>query len=505
MTIASLLLPIAMPSALAGAQAADESGQQANQQENPIVTTQPQSSADSDMQRYFSDPAAEPYLSREALVKLLQKRIKYVFVIINGSHSFDNEFGTFPGVNGLYSDGENPRSAADTSGFTQTFTDLTSGQTITVQPFGIGPAENSAAAENTDDSLAESDGPANNADGTQCAHLVMSHIDCDTIPFSWRWANRFTIFDNIFATEDTPPTSRAIATIDGQSEKGCVESTDAEGAESRASCISGYQGPQNLGNLTDNASQDGGVFYIGGGSANERPRVMTNPFAQMTENECYDYPVYTDIQSSEARAAHLINTIAADPTLWSQSAIIIMNDGSGGFYDHVPPPVLADGPETSPLSGGIRVPLILISPYARTGAVSHAEGDYNSIIGTIHDIFGMPASSGSPDDAEAFSNGTSPASGQPGLEGGNPESGGINSPIADSLLSGFDPLRLMGILPPLPASFATIPDSVVNTLPYYGGHGCEAVGIKPEDVRQGIVDNIPSGFNPPSLQGPATE
>ncbi len=45
----------------------------------------------------------------------------------------------------------------------------------------------------------------------------MAHIDCDTIPFFWRYASRFTIFDNIFATEDTPSTPNAIAMIAGQS------------------------------------------------------------------------------------------------------------------------------------------------------------------------------------------------------------------------------------------------------------------------------------------------
>ena len=53
--------------------------------------------------------------------------------------------------------------------------------------------------------------------GHQFARLVMSHIDCDTIPFFWQYANRFTLFDNIFATEDTPSTPNAIAMIAGQS------------------------------------------------------------------------------------------------------------------------------------------------------------------------------------------------------------------------------------------------------------------------------------------------
>ena len=58
---------------------------------------------------------------------------------------------------------------------------------------------------------------ASQAEGTQFARLVMSHVDCDTIPFFWQYASRFTIFDNIFATEDTPSSPNAIAMIAGQS------------------------------------------------------------------------------------------------------------------------------------------------------------------------------------------------------------------------------------------------------------------------------------------------
>ena len=85
------------------------------------------------------------------LVKLLRQRIKYVFVIFNENHSFDNEFGTFPGVNGIYSDGMKPRSPGDTPGFTQTYTDV-SGVKVTVQPFKIGPAQNSSVVDSVDHS-----------------------------------------------------------------------------------------------------------------------------------------------------------------------------------------------------------------------------------------------------------------------------------------------------------------------------------------------------------------
>ena len=91
-------------------------------QNHPAVTAQPDVAPD--LMPYINDPAKEPELSQEMLVTLLRQRIKYVFVIFNENHSFDNEYGTFPGVNGLYSDGLKPRSAADTPGFTQTYTDV---------------------------------------------------------------------------------------------------------------------------------------------------------------------------------------------------------------------------------------------------------------------------------------------------------------------------------------------------------------------------------------------
>ena len=66
-----------------------------------------------------------------------------------------------------------------------------------------------------------------------------------------------------------------------------------------------------------------------------------------------------------------------------------------------------------------------------------------------------------------------------------------NSAATDSLLSGFDKARVSGALPPLPGSYAMIPDAVVETFPHYGGKGCEAIGVTPEDVRQGVPNLIP--------------
>jgi phospholipase C len=637
----------------------------------PDVTAQPD--VDQDIARYFNAPDRDPHLPQEAMIKLLQQKIKYVFVIFNENHSFDNEFGTFPGVNGLYSDGRHPRSAANTPGFTQTYTDA-DGMTVTVQPFKIGPAQNASVVDSVDHSHpglakkldvvngvpqmdgfsadeyahhAASGSTAAKAQGKQYANLVMSHIDGDTIPFMWQWASRFTIFDNIFATEDTPSTPNAVAMLAGQSgetqwvkhgpngvtytvgshtgttqgpplvndpqpfygsqfdttvankepagpkesyadsniaanltfaslpltfqgknvtevmagnqnhafdlpdiqqdipyiqslrtrpvnwrwyqEGYDLESTDTNGVDSHMSYVSHHSGAQYFGyiantpamssnlrgmtdfftDMADNALPDGGVFYIRGGYTNQmglKPAI-TNPNTPEDEVAAInaaksgddDHPGYTDRQLSEAMAARVINAVASKPEIWNHCAIIITYDESDGFYDHVQPRILAYGPDSMPLARGIRVPMILISPFARTHAVSHVEGDHNSVIETINMIFGLPALASLPDEAQALAAGNSPEFNKFGPEGFQQKYLGprdINSPISESLLSGFDPMRLTGESKPLPASFAMIPDSVVNSLPHYGGHGLRAIGIVPEDVRQGISNPPPEGFNP---------
>ncbi|MEA5505842.1 alkaline phosphatase family protein [Halotia wernerae UHCC 0503] len=665
-----LLLPSSI-SIFLGSAIAEDSSQQEALQPDSTITTQPEVTPD--VAKYLNDPGQEPKLPPKILTRLLQQRIKYVFVIFNENHSFDNEYGTLPGVNGLYSDGQKPRDPEKTPGFTQTYTDV-DGMTVKVQPFRIGPEQNATVVDSVDHShtglatklhvvdgkpqmdqfayqeytrFASKGGAANIAEGKQFARLVMSHVDCDTIPFFWKWASRFTVFDNIFATENTPSTPNAVAMLAGQSgetqwvKRGSsgqsytvgshtgttqgvplvndpqpfygsqfdtttdnkqpagtkenyadgniasnltfaslpltfqgrkiqavlagnknplfdlpdiqqdipyiqklrtepvnwrwyqegydLEPTDTNGVASHNAYVTHHNGAQyfgyiantpqvsknlrGLGDFFTDIAKDtlpkGGVFYIRGGYTNQQglKPPITNPNTPADEIAAInaaklgddDHPGYTDRQISEAMAARTINAIASNPKLWQQSAIIITYDESDGFYDHVPPRILSYGPNGLPLSRGIRVPLILISPYARTHAVSHVEGDHNSVIETINTIFGLPPLASLPDEAQALTAGNSPQFnkfGPPGFEQKYLGPRDINSPITESLLSGFDPKRLLGVSPPLPASFAKIPDSIVNTLPHYGGQGCRAIGITPENKRQGIVNKVPKGFNP---------
>src|SRR3984893_7985939 len=251
---------------------------------------------------------------------------------------------------------------------------------------------------------------------------------------------------------------------------------------------------------------DGGGFYLRGGYINiagDKPYIRPGTpgeEAQLIVERMRgddDHPGYSDHQISEAMTGRAINAIASKPDIWIRSMIVIAYDESDGSYDHVPPRILSYGPDRLPLSRGIRVPLIVISPYARVHAVSHAEGDHNAVIETINAIFGLPALASLPDEARALAAGSKPAfNGTIGFVQDYLGPRDINSPITDDPLSAFDPKRLLGLEPLLPGSYASISEDVVKSFPHYGGRGCAALGMTTEDRRQGIENVIPPGFNP---------
>ncbi|HTU82166.1 MAG TPA: alkaline phosphatase family protein [Candidatus Acidoferrales bacterium] len=80
--------------------------------------------------------------------------------------------------------------------------------------------------------------------------------------------------------------------------------------------------------------------------------------------------------------ASIVNAIGRSP-YWNSTAIVVVWDDWGGWYDHVPPPQL----DYKGL--GFRVPLLVISPYAKAGYVSHTQYESGSILRFIEDTFGL--------------------------------------------------------------------------------------------------------------------
>ena len=82
----------------------------------------------------------------------------------------------------------------------------------------------------------------------------------------------------------------------------------------------------------------------------------------------------------QAYVTRLVNAVMRGPD-WKSTAIVLAWDDWGGFYDHVRPPHLDDQ------GLGVRVPGIIISPYARRGFVDHQVLSFDSINRFIEDRF----------------------------------------------------------------------------------------------------------------------
>jgi phospholipase C len=102
-----------------------------------------------------------------------------------------------------------------------------------------------------------------------------------------------------------------------------------------------------------------------------------------------------NVQVGEAWTRNIYEHATASP-LWPGLALVWTYDEAGGFADHVPPPnkacvarpIAKDQPY---FELGTRVPLVVISPWARAHHVSHTVQDHTAITRFIEAVFDLPA------------------------------------------------------------------------------------------------------------------
>ncbi|HEY6434784.1 MAG TPA: alkaline phosphatase family protein [Acetobacteraceae bacterium] len=235
----------------------------------------------------------------------------------------------------------------------------------------------------------------------------------------------------------------------------------------------------------------GGLFYVRGGFQDIQglKTVDPDPAVRKRFEGDDDHPGYSDAQISEALVAREVNAIARSP-YWDQSVIVVTYDESGGSYDHVRPPIVENGPSRQALSTGPRIPLVIISPYAKAHAVSHELGQQASVVRMIDTLFGLPPLADLPDELAAR------VAGQAKFGQSNLGPADDMTPGVGELLSAFDANRLAGRTPTLPAAYAEIPDAAVQAMPPFGNEGCRAIGMVPTDYAESIDNPVPADFNP---------
>jgi phospholipase C len=86
------------------------------------------------------------------------------------------------------------------------------------------------------------------------------------------------------------------------------------------------------------------------------------------------------VSTGQAYVTGLINAVMNSPQ-WQSTAIFLAWDDWGGFYDHVAPPVVDQN------GYGLRVPSLVISPYARAGYIDHQTLSFDAYVKFIEDDF----------------------------------------------------------------------------------------------------------------------
>jgi phospholipase C len=142
--------------------------------------------------------------------------------------------------------------------------------------------------------------------------------------------------------------------------------------------------------------------FLNDAAAGNLPSVsIVDPYTEDGTGDSQDEHPPSDPQLGQAWVSSVVSALMKSPN-WGSTALFFSYDENGGFYDSVPPPPACPPDSFAPILGpgdpdagfdrlGFRVPLIVVSPYAKRGYVSHTLSDHTSLMRFIEARFNLPA------------------------------------------------------------------------------------------------------------------
>ncbi len=377
-------------------------------------------------------------------------KIKHIVVIEQENRSFDSYFGTFPGANGLPRDASgsfttcvpDPKAGDCVKPFHDT-SDVNQGgpHSVYVANVDINKGKMNGfvkSAEIQPKSCVGNNDPACNGGSPR---NVMGYHDATEIPNYWKYAHDFVLQDHLFEPNKSWSLPQHLFLVSGWSAK-CSKANDP------MSCVSELKNPDyppdyaklhgetptapnyawtDLTYLMYKNKVSWGYYVTKGTEPDcENDQVacqavkqsastpgIFNPLPWFTTvhndgqtNNVQDSTKFFDqarsgtlpsvswvipsgpdsehppssINAGQAWVTRVVNAVMQSPD-WNSTAIFLTWDDWGGFYDHVVPPVVD-------VNGyGLRVPGIVISPYARRGFIDHQTLSQDAYLKFIEDDF----------------------------------------------------------------------------------------------------------------------
>jgi phospholipase C len=330
--------------------------------------------------------------------------IQHLIVLMQENHTFDNYFGTYPGVDGLPADTSMP-------------VDPNNPAAGTVQPWHIG----NSTITDLSHTAPTFRGQYNNGkmDGfvsylnsiNQKGLLSMGYYNGEDIPYYWNLADEFVLFDRFFSSSADGSFPNHMYWVAGQSPQALRGQKLADVLANVPTIFDRLQAAGVSWKFYVE-NYDPSITYRNQAAAGNRAsQIIWVPL--LNYDRFIDDPVltshivdlsqyYTDLeQGTLPSVAYIVPSGASEhppqkpvtgertvknliqelmrSTSWDSSAFLLLYDDWGGWYDHVTPP------QVDNFGYGFRVPALLISPYSKKGHVDHTQLDFTSILKFIEE------------------------------------------------------------------------------------------------------------------------
>jgi len=319
------------------------------------------------------------------------------------NRSFDHLFGTFSGANGI---------RPGVPGFTQTDSNGAS-----VTPHLLTTTATTDLPHARADFRRAWDSGAMDKFAFYNGAVSMGHYDNTTAGMNtlWTWAQQFALADNFFpSVMGDAPSNQLYLVAAEDNNTGASLQPFFPPCNTQVTAKAGYTFPhvgdqlatkgltwawyqEKLGVCSSYVPQENPFQFFTDAHDSPNLRDLSKFSADLAAGKL---PAVSFVQPGPAHSMHpasgvsignginwldsFIRQIQATP-VWSNAAIIVIWDSSGGWWDHVPPP------QVDNQGYGPRVPMLVISPFAKKNYISHMQMDDVSILKFIQTTFGLPA------------------------------------------------------------------------------------------------------------------
>ncbi len=306
------------------------------------------------------------------------RQIQHVIVIMKENHTFDNYFGTYPGLpKGM---GLNLTTDCSWTGARET------GKLVCPYHLTNPGSPLDMGHDWTTAHSAWNSGKMDEFAYAEYGNNTMGYFNGNDIPYYWDYASQYVLADNYFSSVMGPSDPNHSYLMFGTSWN---HTADASWFN-----VNMLIKNQTASVFTELKSRNLAYSVYGGSTSNPGGPLFSDIADGKLANVTYIIPDDTGTTNYSEHptgsiilgmewSVQVINAIMQSK-FWSTSAVFLTWDDYGGYYDHVPPP------QVDNMGYGFRVPLLIISPYAKQGYVDGTLNDHTSILKFVQSIFDLP-------------------------------------------------------------------------------------------------------------------